>query len=528
MPKFDKVVKQREQKRRNEDNLLLLDAQEKKSKGYYSQFEKYQNDPLLYSREILDTYLWKKQREIIENVLLHERVSIRASTGVGKTHVCATLINWFYDAFPVGMGLATAGSFMQLKDVTMGTVRRLRKTRNDFRGEHLPILYENESHHFSGLSTSNAQNFAGRHLPNTMIVVDEATSVAQETFDVFEGVFDGENRYFIAIFNPVDTGSAIYTIEQQPGWYTLSISALDFPNIQAGVHNLKNGLPANATIPIPGGITLERFETQLIAWSEEITENDYRNDIDVILPSTSFTDNPRFFRPGPNAESRLLGRWPTQVNSTIISKFLVEQAKKTLLKPNESPFIMFGLDVGRTNDPSALCIRLDNTIKDIIEIRSRGTDLVNKVLYHMKQLSEEYNIPLNETPLAIDTIGVGGPIYDLFNSLDDDLELLDVNVSSSALNKLAYGNLKAELWYEFQEKLLRKEISFANLSDEIYKELQKELTMPLRVYDRFGKQMVESKEQIIKRLGRSPDLADALILTEAITNDYNSITIDVG
>lgn len=48
-----------------------------------------------------------------------------------------------------------------------------------------------------------------------------------------------------------------------------------------------------------------------------------------------------------------------------------------------------------------------------------------------------------------------------------------------------------------------------------WQDLLKELTIPNYKPNRRGRTIVEAKEDIKKRLGRSPDLADALALTFA-------------
>ena len=45
--------------------------------------------------------------------------------------------------------------------------------------------------------------------------------------------------------------------------------------------------------------------------------------------------------------------------------------------------------------------------------------------------------------------------------------------------------------------------------------LKADLSAPTYLFDASGKMMLESKEKIKERLGRSPDLADALALTFA-------------
>ena len=62
-------------------------------------------------------------------------------------------------------------------------------------------------------------------------------------------------------------------------------------------------------------------------------------------------------------------------------------------------------------------------------------------------------------------------------------------------------------------------------------ELIGELSLPLYEYRQNGKIKVESKQDLKKRLQRSPDLADAFMLTFAVNDlkmNYNLPEVNVG
>ena len=74
--------------------------------------------------------------------------------------------------------------------------------------------------------------------------------------------------------------------------------------------------------------------------------------------------------------------------------------------------------------------------------------------------------------------------------------------------------LRDELWFVAREWLSDKGCKLPNDEDLI-----QELTTPLYGYASNGKLLVESKADLKKRGQRSPDLADAFILTFANGND---------
>ena len=94
-------------------------------------------------------------------------------------------------------------------------------------------------------------------------------------------------------------------------------------------------------------------------------------------------------------------------------------------------------------------------------------------------------------------------------------EILPVHFSSKAFDP-RYFNRRSEMWYEMS-KWVKK--GGALPPDP---QLKKELTAPTYWLDLNGKLRVEEKDQIKKRLGFSPDRADALVLTFAFPEELSS------
>lgn len=111
--------------------------------------------------------------------------------------------------------------------------------------------------------------------------------------------------------------------------------------------------------------------------------------------------------------------------------------------------------------------------------------------------------------LYIDVIGMGYGVLDAINSIGR-INAIGINVAESPSQKETYMNLRSELWFKFRSflenkmcKLPNNEYMIADLIGVKYK------------FTAAGKIQVESKEMIKKRLGRSPDFADALVLLMA-------------
>lgn len=118
----------------------------------------------------------------------------------------------------------------------------------------------------------------------------------------------------------------------------------------------------------------------------------------------------------------------------------------------------------------------------------------------------------DNAPVHIDVIGVGASPYDFLRT--NNIQVLGVNVAekSGAIDRagvLRFANIRSQLWWQFREAL-----------DPLYnralalppdRQLLADLCAP-KWRPHGAVVQVESREEIIKRLGRSPDWASAYIL----------------
>jgi len=118
----------------------------------------------------------------------------------------------------------------------------------------------------------------------------------------------------------------------------------------------------------------------------------------------------------------------------------------------------------------------------------------------------------NHAPIHIDVIGVGSSPYDFLNEANQ--HVLGINVSEKSVGtdksgRLSFLNQRSELWWRFRELLDPSANNGIALPPG--NEVLAELSAP-KWSLRGSTIYVESREEIIKRLRRSPDRATALIL----------------
>lgn len=118
----------------------------------------------------------------------------------------------------------------------------------------------------------------------------------------------------------------------------------------------------------------------------------------------------------------------------------------------------------------------------------------------------------DNAPILIDVIGVGASPYDFLVNANQQTHGVNVSEASNATDKsgrLTFFNLRSELWWKFREWLDPANNTGAQLPPS--RQLLQDLCAPRWALS--GKTIqVESRDAIVKRIGRSPDLGSAYIL----------------
>jgi len=125
-------------------------------------------------------------------------------------------------------------------------------------------------------------------------------------------------------------------------------------------------------------------------------------------------------------------------------------------------------------------------------------------------LIEYESTPHSERPseIIIDSIGLGAGVVDRLVELD--LPARGVNVAESSAMGQKFVRLRDELWWSGREFLEKRDCVLPQQD-----ELLDELTTARFTYTSTGKLKIESKDEMRKRGHKSPDVADAFLLTFA-------------
>jgi hypothetical protein len=240
----------------------------------------------------------------------------------------------------------------------------------------------------------------------------------------------------------------------------------------------------------------------------------------TFIPSR-ITDNPHLFGTGymtvlqglpePLRSQMLNGDFAAGMEDDIwqvIPTAWVESAMARWREPNiKPPMDSMGVDVARGGKDQTVIARrhgnwFDKTLPHPGTSTPDGPKVAGLVVAAMR----------DQAPIHIDVIGVGSSPYDFLREARQQVIGVNVAESSTATDKsgrLTFVNMRSELWWKFREWLDPSNNTGAMLPDE--PELLAELCAP-KWSLRGPIIVVESRDEIVKRVGRSPDRASAFVL----------------
>lgn len=173
-----------------------------------------------------------------------------------------------------------------------------------------------------------------------------------------------------------------------------------------------------------------------------------------------------------------------------------------------------GVDPSRGSDEATIAPRRGWRYDELVVVQPDATGLVRGGAVAKRVL----DVAGPAAPVHLDVIGVGASAYDHLEAFVGARAVaVNVALPSSAKDlsgKLGFVNLRAELWWRFREILAPENPARVALPPDA--RLQADLCAPHYKVTARGIQ-IEEKPQIVARLGRSPDRAEAVVLASMRT-----------
>jgi phage terminase large subunit len=423
------------------------------------------NRPLLFVTDVLGATPEPWQVEALEAVGRHDRVSIRSGHGVGKTTLQAWLVLWFLLTRKNCKVPVAANSQDQLRDTIWPEIAKWHrqlpqalKAMIDVQAERVVVVQDPEAA-FAVRRTASKDNpeaLQGFHAEHLLFLIDEASGIPDVVFEVGMGALSTTGAKVLMAGNPTRTSGFFYDTHHslRNRWHTMHVSCLDVPRAQGHIDDIR----------------------------------------------AKYGDNSNAWR------VRVLGEFPTADDETVIPLELVMSAVGRDVSAL-SYYPVWGVDIARFGDDrTALAKRQANHLLEPIKHWS-GIDLMATV-GRIKAEYEETHYDMRPREILIDAIGLGAGVYDRCKELG--LPVRSINVGEAASARENCQRLRDELWFKGREWFQDRSCSIPQ--DDA---LIAELTSPIYGFTSTGKMVVESKADMKKRGMRSPDLADAFLLTFA-------------
>lgn len=464
-----------------------------------------------FVRDVLKARLDKEQQAIISAVQCHPMTAVASGTARGKDFVSACAAMCFMYLTPCWQGgklvkntkiALTAPTGRQVDNIMIPEIRRLFRNAGVLPGRLVAgdIRTDYEEWFLTGFKASddNTEAWSGFHAVNTMFVVTEASGISETTFNAIEGNLQGNSRLLI-VFNPNTT----------TGYASRAMKSERFQRFRLSSLNAEN-VVAKETI-IHGQVDYPWVRDKVDTWCTPIAEADYNEG------EGDFTFDGGLYRPNDLFRVKVLGMFPRVSQDTLIPYEWVELANerwRTLqeqgYQPNEPTRL--GVDVaGMGRDASVLVARCGDYVHSIEAHQSAGkADHMHVVGLVSRYLDEP------KARAYIDTIGEGAGV------LSRLLELGYQNALSCKYSEGAselsdhtglyrFANMRAYCYWALRDWLNPQNGYHPALPPN--EKLTEELTETKWQFSSSGAIMIEPKDNIKKRIKRSPDYMDALANT---------------
>lgn len=421
-------------------------------------------------------------------------VGIESATATGKTHFAHLVALWFLACFDDSLVVTVAPKEAQLTKLLWSELgRSFGKFRERFpeadKGE-LVVRMRHDADdrdvwsmigwacgpEANAQSTATAQGF---HRPHMLMIYEETPGIPTPTLAALGNSCVGQHNIQFAVGNPNSMDDALHVFCSQPTTTHVRISAYDHPNVVCGRD------------VIPGATSMKGIERLGARWGYGT----------------------------PMFKSRAQGICPTEAAQALIKREWCDKAiaryqDLTLRRGKGAK----GVDAAQSENGDEAAIA-DWRGACLLDIRAfacpNATDLGTQVADELERDDVE------AWYVGVDPIGVGAAtaneldrlcsfgvqkLYASARPYEATQRAPDGREYDWAPDAGAYANLRAQMYWQMREDL-RLGLVALPTDPELVQEL-----VSTQYTEKRGKVLIEEKEAIRKRIGRSPNKADAVVM----------------
>lgn len=456
----------------------------------YSRFQaRYQNDPVGFAQ---DCILWGGERpapyqlDVLRMLAEHDRVAVRGPRGLGKTAMSALVIHWFAltrDGAEDWKIITTASVYRQLADYLWPEIhkwtRRLdwrRIGREPYKAnvELMQMRLRLRTGEAMAVTSNKPMSLEGAHaeaknVPALLYLFEESKIIPDGIWNSVEGAFSTGGKW-LAVSTPGGKASRFYKIfSHQPG----------FENWATRAVTLQEALDA-------GRVDKEWSDRMAVLWAHD----------------------PALYK------ANVLGEFVEDDVSGIIPLSAVERAQlRWDANADWGPVTSIGVDVGGGmvgSDRSIIAPAHGLRVREVRTVETGGdpSTATMQLAGVLRGMAEKW--PRAE--IYIDSVGIGLGVLHRLRELGVNAYGFNAGAGTQLRDQsgeMGFANWRAAGFWLLREMMMSDEFDVALPPDD--NDLMGELTAPRRRTESTGRIQVEDKAQVRKRVGRSPDKADAVM-----------------
>lgn len=438
---------------------------------------KWKEDPLELHRAISSNKLWQKQREILHAVRKYNRIAVKSGNTVGKTRIAAEIvIDWLFTNYPSKV-ITTSSSWTQVEDVLWKEIRNLwLSSPYKFKGELLNTALKFNDQHFAiGLSVDKPVRLQGFHSPNLLVLIDEASGIEPEIWDMVEALHP---KTILAIGNPIDPNGKFADCFTSCRWHKITINCLEAVEWQ------------DKNVKIPGLVTRE--------WIKDMAD----------LHGLK----------SPWYKVHIEGNFPEQDEAALIERQWVDRARKGLDadglpiddEDETREYRLVSWDVASKHGEceNVVCYRFGHTIAQMQGWLRQTTTFVRdqvELIYTQKKCKI----------VCVDADGIGENVAEFMSEVSIPCLEFHGGYGAKAIDQTKFKNLRSQFYWLVAKKFEKGFYNLKHLDDKSFELLRGQLcSIRQKQDDALGRVQVETKEDLLARGIKSPDFADALMMSE--------------
>lgn len=524
-------------------------------------------DPLFFCRHVLGgEQPWERQAQILLALRDAPRVAVRSGHGVGKTWTAARAALWFLYSHPRAIVLTTAPTQRQVRSILWTEIRRQVRTAVLPLGGKLTetALVVDDGWFALGLSTDEPERFQGYHAEHLLLVMDEAPGVPEDIYEAARGVLTSRHARVLLIGNPTQPRGPFYEAFRSPHWQAVHIPCTACPNVTTG------------RVIYPKLVTAEWVETQAREWGRSSPAfrsrvlGEFPEESEHLLTPLAWlhaarergmagggattTETTETAEPQRTQRTQRTARKEegTAARTSMTSLTSMTSTKRTATNERQRMAGEGPPHGGRASAGPAYGGNVAGALRMGVDVARYGSDRTVLALADgaaLRELHSATGLSTMETAgriialarargvrperVAVDDTGVGGGVTDRLRELG--WHVTAVQAAGRAQGNFA--NRRAELFWALREALDPagpQPLALAveecggvgvwgrggngndNGNGKNGEALIQELSAIHYGFNSRGEIQVEGKDAIRARLGRSPDLADAVSLVMAL------------